>query len=78
MIVNYNFGCLNQSPSKVLAIIAPSIDFLHLLYVVILKFSYMIILCNVCFTYIVTSALLSCNKQDSSLYTTILSIPFYT
>lgn len=29
----------------------------------------MIILCNVCFTYIVTSALLSCNKQDSSLYT---------
>lgn len=32
------FGCLNQSPSKVLAIIVPSIDFLHLLYVVILKF----------------------------------------
>lgn len=29
MIVNYNFGCLNQSPSKVLAIIVPSIDFLH-------------------------------------------------
>lgn len=39
MIVNYNFGCLNQSPSKVLAIIVPSLDFLHLLYVVILKFS---------------------------------------